>query len=222
MRGKHFILPCIVSKNGYYIPLITLADSGVNGFAFINTACAIDIAKFLNLKTEPLVRPIQTKGFDGRPGKPVTHTLTLHLSLDSQRQENIPFLILDLGSHDVILGLKWMSYFNVWLNPRDKRLMWPDDPERVARMPRPSFQREIQVPRDSLQPKRIDPRHQRDATSRDRAMALEDARAQKSLPEPGSRRILPRPKTLVKISVLEEQDSGYETDDSREVPKPSP
>ena len=109
----------------------------------------------------------------------------------------------------------------MWLNSRDKRLMWPDDPECVAYMPRPSFQREIQVLRDSLQPKRIDPRHQWDATTRDYTMALEDTRAQKSLPKPGSRRILPRPKTLVKILVLEEQDSGYETDDSWEVPKPS-
>ena len=97
----------------------------------MNTACAIDITKFFNLKTQPLIRPITARGFDGRQGKPVTHFLTLHLSLDGQRQEDIPFLILDLGNHDVILGLKWMSYFNIWLNPRDKRLMWPEDPDRI-------------------------------------------------------------------------------------------
>jgi hypothetical protein len=107
----------------------------------------------------------------------------------------------------VILGLKWMAYFNVWLNPRDKRLMWPDDLERTNA---PLFQREIQVPRNSLKLKKPDPEHQRDASARDRAMDLEDARARKSLPEPGSRRILPRPRTPVK-TVLEEQDSGYES-----------
>jgi hypothetical protein len=32
--------------------------------------------------------------------------LTLHLSLNGQRQEDIPFIILDLGNHNVILGLK--------------------------------------------------------------------------------------------------------------------
>jgi transposase InsO family protein len=215
MGGRHFTLPCTVSKNGFCVPLTALADSGANGFTFINTACAIDIAKFFNLKAQPLVRPIHTKGFDGRPGKPVTHILTLHLSLDGQRQENIPFLILDLGTHDLILGLKWMSYFNVWLNPRDKRLMWPDDPERTTT---PSFQREIQVPRNSLKSKKPDPEHQRDASARNRAIDLQDARARKSLPEPVSRRILPRPKTPVKLLVLEEQDSGYESNE-RSKPK---
>ena len=43
-------------------------------------------------------------------------------------------------------------------------------------------------------------------------MALEDARAQAVLPEPVSRRILPRPRTPVKHTLLEERDSGYETD----------
>ena len=107
----------------------------------------------------------------------------------------------------MILGLKWMAYFNVWLNPRDKRLMWPDDLERTNA---PLFQREIQVPRNSLKLKKPDPEHQRDASARNRAMDLEDARARKSLPEPGSRRILPRPRTPVK-TVLKEQDSGYES-----------
>ena len=50
MGGRHFTLPCTVSKNGFGVPLTALADSGANGFAFINTACAIDIAKFFNLK----------------------------------------------------------------------------------------------------------------------------------------------------------------------------
>jgi transposase InsO family protein len=213
MGGRHFTLPCTVSNNGFCVFLTALADSGANGFAFMNTSCAFDIAKFLNLKTQPLVRPITTKGFDGRPGKPITHILTLHLLIDGQRQQDIPFLILDLGTHDVILGLKWMSYFNVWLNPRDKRLMWPDDPDRIIT---PSFQREIQIPRDSLKSKKPDPRHQQDATARDRAMALEDARKQGSPPKTILRRILPRPKPTSQPSVLEESDSGYESGESAE------
>jgi hypothetical protein len=48
-------------------------------------------------------------------------------------------------------------------------------------------------------------------------MNLQDARAQKPLPKPGSRKILPRPKTLVEIAALEEQDSGYESNDQSEL-----
>jgi predicted aspartyl protease len=119
MGGRHFTVPCTLSKNGYGITLSALVDSGANGFAFMDTACANDISTFLNLKPQPLIQSIIPKGFDGQPGKAVTHILTLHLSLDGQRQEDIPFIILDLGNHNVILGLKWMAYFNIWLKPRD-------------------------------------------------------------------------------------------------------
>ena len=117
MGGKHFTVPCTISCNGYGIDLDALIDTGANGFAFIDTTCAIDTAKFLNAKAMRLKRPIAIKGFDGRCGKTVTHVLILHLSIDRCRQVDIPFCILDLGNHDVILGLKWMDYFNIWLNP---------------------------------------------------------------------------------------------------------
>jgi Aspartyl protease len=113
MGGRHFTIPCTISHNGYRIDLHALADTGANGFAFIDTACAIDTAKFLNIKATKLKEPIAVKGFDGKQGYAVTHFLTLHLSIDGQRQTNIPFCILDLGNHDIILRLKWIDYFNV-------------------------------------------------------------------------------------------------------------
>jgi hypothetical protein len=119
MGGRHFIVPCTLLKNGYGITLSALVDSGANGFAFMDTTYANDISTFLNLKPEPLVRPIIPKGFNRQLGKAVTHILTLHLSIDGQCQEDIPFMILDLGNHNIILGLKWMSYFNVWLKPHN-------------------------------------------------------------------------------------------------------
>jgi hypothetical protein len=106
MGGRHFIVPCTLSKNRYGITLSALVNSGANGFVFMDTACANNISTFLNLKPQPLIQPIIPKGFDEHPGKAVTYMLTLHLSLDGQRQEDIPFIILDLGNHDVILGLK--------------------------------------------------------------------------------------------------------------------
>jgi len=66
MGGRHFTIPCTISRNGYGIDLHALADTGANGFAFIDTACAIDTAKFLNLEATPLKEPIAVKGFDGK------------------------------------------------------------------------------------------------------------------------------------------------------------
>jgi hypothetical protein len=51
MGGRYFILLYIVSKNRYKVTFIALTDSGANSFVFINTSYAINIIKFLNLKT---------------------------------------------------------------------------------------------------------------------------------------------------------------------------
>jgi hypothetical protein len=106
MGGRHFTILYIVSKNRYRVLLTALVNSRANGFTFINIAYAINITKFFNLKIQPLTRLITTKGFNKQQGKPIIYILTLYLSLNSQRQEDIPFLILDLGNHDIILGLK--------------------------------------------------------------------------------------------------------------------
>jgi predicted aspartyl protease len=173
MGGKHFTIPCTISHNGYRVDLHALADTGANGFAFIDTACAIDTAKFLDIKATRLKEPISVKGFDGKQGHAVTHILTLHLSIDGRRQTNIPFCILDLGNHDIILGLKWMDYFNVWLDPRKRTLVWPNDEKRLSL---PSFQKEVYTQRKAIAPRKTNRAHQRDADARDRALEQEDAR----------------------------------------------
>jgi len=82
MGGRHFTIPCTISRNRYRIDLHALTDIGANGFAFIDTACAINTAKFLNIEATPLKEPIAIKGFDGKWGHAVTYILTLHLSID--------------------------------------------------------------------------------------------------------------------------------------------
>ena len=106
MGGKHLTIACKISKNGYGVTLQALIDSGANGFVFIDTLCAGDIAKYLGLKAQPLPRTIAVKGYDGQSRNSASHYLHLHLTIDGRRQYNVPFVILDLGSHDVILGRK--------------------------------------------------------------------------------------------------------------------
>ena len=40
----------IVSQNEYGVDTTALINTKVNGFTFINTACVINTAKFLNIK----------------------------------------------------------------------------------------------------------------------------------------------------------------------------
>jgi len=63
---KHFTIQYTISHNRYRVDLHALADTRANGFAFINTAYAIDIAKFLDIKATRLKEPISIKGFDGK------------------------------------------------------------------------------------------------------------------------------------------------------------
>jgi hypothetical protein len=91
-------------------------------------------------------------------------------------------LILDLGSHDLILGRKWLSYHDIWLDVRNRRLLWPDQPRENY-----LETREILTTRERLWPQQIDPQHQADVVQRDHAFKKEEAQ--------WTPRILARPKT---------------------------
>ena len=80
-------------------------------------------------------------------------------------------LILDLGSHDIILGRKWFTQFDIWLDVRNQKLLWPR-----THLTEPTFAKEICTPRENLQITAILPRHQADVEKRDRAFVREDKR----------------------------------------------
>lgn len=85
-----------------------------------------------NIPTQQLKTAAGTKGFNGRPGSPITHIIVLHLVINGRRFLNQPFLILDLGQHDIIVGRRWLAEKDVWMDVRNRRLVWPN--ERTMRM----------------------------------------------------------------------------------------
>ena len=113
MGGKSFTIPCTLSRNGCGVNTTALTDSGANAFTLLDTKCAKKISEFLNTPIEVLERPVPVKGYNGQMGNPITSILRTHLRVDRRRQYNVPFLITDLGHHDVILGRKWLSYLNL-------------------------------------------------------------------------------------------------------------
>jgi predicted aspartyl protease len=167
-------IPCTLSNNGYSIQLHALADSGANGFLFLDTLCAIEMAKFLGLKAQRLPATINVKGYDGKTSNSITHILRLHLTIDGRRQYNVPFLILDLGSHDCIIGRKWFEHFNVLIDAKERCFHWPQHLN-----PSYSVVKEILIPREALasqQPAKYIAKYQRDVEARDRAFEAEDQR----------------------------------------------
>ena len=171
MGGRHFTIPCTLSRNGYGVRSSALVDTGANGFAFIDRSFATELSKFLNIQPIPIPNSLTIQGYDGKKATTVTHALIVHLTIDRRRQTNIPFYILDLGNHDIILGLRWMDYFNIWLNPRQKRLVWPENEERLAPIP---LHREIMAERLAIGSRTIHKAHQQDVYVRDQAFNRED------------------------------------------------
>jgi len=103
---KSCTIPYTLFRNRYQVLTSTLANSKVNAFALIDTQCAVKLANFLNAPIKELPKLIPIRGYNGRIGLPITTILRIYLCIDGRRQYNAPFLITDLGSHDIILGRK--------------------------------------------------------------------------------------------------------------------
>ena len=106
MGGKSFTIHCTLSRNGCGVNTTALTNTRANAFTLLNAKCAPKLSEFLNTPFEKLKTPIPVKGYDGRLGTPITAILRAHLRIDGRRQYNVPFLITDLGNHDIILRRK--------------------------------------------------------------------------------------------------------------------
>ncbi len=84
--------------------IYALPDTRAHRFTFMDTRYVMASAKFLGVPLRKLQDPITIKGYDGREGRVVTYFLEYTLTIDSRRLTLVPFLVLDLGNHDLILG----------------------------------------------------------------------------------------------------------------------
>jgi hypothetical protein len=144
-----------------------LADTGANGFAFLDLFLAEKLARHFNHHVVPLKKPCRVKGFDGKTENAITHLMILSLVIDRRVMYNLPFLIVQLGKHDVILGRMWLAKYGVIVDCARRRLLWPEEV---------SLKEEIQVKQFVPLPKKlllrdreIEIPHQKDAERRDKA-----------------------------------------------------
>ena len=115
-----------IAYNEISIPLTTLANTGANGYLFIHTKRAIELTKFFGIPTHQLKTSIGIKRYYGQVGAAITHAIVCHLLIGRRCFLNQPFLIADLGQHDLIIGRKWFDRHDVWLDVRNWRLVWPE------------------------------------------------------------------------------------------------
>ena len=127
MGGPHFLVHSTISMNGVGISTWALADTGANGFLFLNRPLARTLASACDVKIQKLPYAIPVRGYQDSVRSRVNEYVRLHLTIDGRKMYNCPFIILDLGKQDCIIGLKWMSKFRILLDPTQSRFRWPSD-----------------------------------------------------------------------------------------------
>ena len=164
MGGKHLTVPCTLSRNEVTVQTYALADTGANEFMFINTLFTVNLAKYLNMKAQWLLKPLTVKEYNEQNGNPITHILCLHLKINGQRQYNLSLLILDLGNHDLILGWGWLANFWILVDAANCCLWWSEDLQ-----PFYSAIKEVVVKWTAVILVPYSPEHQQDTDTRNKA-----------------------------------------------------
>ena len=104
--GLLLIVLYTLVKNRIEINLNILADTRANRFVFINTTFVDNLYKGLSLQRTPLGYIIKAKGYNRQSRQVASYYITMNLIIEGCRQYNIPFIILNLGVHEAILGCK--------------------------------------------------------------------------------------------------------------------
>jgi predicted aspartyl protease len=173
LGGKHFTFPCTISFNGFAISTYSLIDTGANGFIFLDEKFARLLSRKLGWKLEKLPFPsLPIKGYDGRRGPSITSFLRTHLTLDGRRIYNVPFLVLPLGSHDIIIGKTFLEYFDISPSAAKRKLHWPPNHPKTTR----AISQGINVPRQILQRPPTQDVYQQDMEIRDKLIEWDEQR----------------------------------------------
>jgi hypothetical protein len=121
IAGNSFTLACTLRTdgNGIAIQVKALSDTGASSYIFIDSELATDLCRSLEVKPRQLPYTIYPKGFNGKKGSPISQYLSLNIEIDSWRIPHIPILIIELGSHDMIISRNFFDYFHILINVHD-------------------------------------------------------------------------------------------------------
>jgi hypothetical protein len=125
--GRQLLVNCKVSWGGKTRTFDALVDTGANAYALINQNLIRPLTKVLHMPVHKLKKPIPLRGFDGQPGETIQQIIELDLELDRHEQTRQYLLVAELGSHELILGRKWLAKHDILPDCRRKCLHWPGD-----------------------------------------------------------------------------------------------
>ena len=117
MGGHSITLESSIGINGLAVCLQTLIDDGAIAFLVINSRVVQDIAHYLHLPIRKLPQSFKVKGFDAVVRTVVTQYLSARFMVEQRKFYNTPFVIADIGSHDLIIGKLFLEKFKILVDP---------------------------------------------------------------------------------------------------------
>jgi hypothetical protein len=112
------------------------------------------------------------KGYNGKRGPNITSYLRVYLTLDGRKIYNIPFLVLPLGSQDIIIGKSFLEYFDISPSVARRKLHWPPNHPKTTKV----VSQGIQIPKQILKRPTSRNHHQLDIEARDKLIQLDEQR----------------------------------------------
>jgi hypothetical protein len=127
MGGPSLTFACTLYKDGMAIQVQALGDTGACGYVFLDSRFASDLCRVFGRKLQRLLHPVCPKGYDGKKGSPISHYLSFNLEIDGRRIYHLPMLVVELGSHDMIIGRNFFDYFHIMIDVHHRQLRWPQE-----------------------------------------------------------------------------------------------
>jgi hypothetical protein len=164
-NSHSFVINAQLHMNGIGLPIKALCDTGASARLLISPQAAEKAVKRLGASKKKLKTPIVLSDYRRQEAGRITHVLYASLEINQRRFLKQRFWITECG-HDVFIGHRWLVERDVYLHPRTKTLMWPEDQPPLAK-----YSPAVILPKEDRPP--IDLEAQRDANRRDRAMEKE-------------------------------------------------
>lgn len=125
--GEAFLVPTIIPTNSSFIHCKTLVDTGAAGYIFVDADYALPLAKSHTTSViKRLPRSVQPRAFDGSFAPVITHMLVTSAQIDNRQFPALPIIITKLGHYDMIIGRNWLAENDIWLDVKNRKLLWPD------------------------------------------------------------------------------------------------
>ena len=96
-------------------------------YLIINIQLAVQLAKCLSIEVKKLSRSYPIWGYNGQSGTPIEHAILFNWEIDGWIFKNKPFLITNLGWHNMIIRLKWLKTWRILLDCHQRQFIWPEE-----------------------------------------------------------------------------------------------